>query len=245
MNCLACATNWRIPKEVVCSAIVALIVLLTILPGTTMIKAALSGELAGSSHSGFAASSVIDIRAQSGIKLSKGKFLVASRQLIDPNFARTVVLLIDYDRSGAMGLIINRPTEMSLSAAFPDMEELQDSTDTLFLGGPVGKSQILFLILSSNRPEDSRPVFDDIYISSSRALLQTMAHDGGPGKKFRLYAGYAGWASGQLDREVARGGWHILRADVATVFDKAPSEIWPELIHRSSALWVMASGDDN
>jgi putative transcriptional regulator len=187
----------------------------------------------------------MDSRSQSEVKLSKGKFLVASRQLKDPNFAKTVVLLIEYDRSGAMGLIINRPTEMLLSAALPDMDELQDSTDTLFLGGPVGKSQILFLILSGNRPDDSRPVFDDIYVSSSRALLQTMANGREPGKKFRLYAGYAGWASGQLDREVARGGWHILRADVATVFDKAPSEIWPELIHRSSALWVMARGDDD
>ncbi len=245
MNRLARTTNWRIAKAGIYSAIIPFFILLTILPGTTMIKVALSGEPAASFHSGFSASAMMDSRSQSEIRLSKGKFLVASRQLKDPNFAKTVVLLIDYGRSGAMGLIINRPTEMQLSTAVPDMAELQDSTDTLFLGGPVGKSQILFLILSGSRPDDSRPVFDDIYVSSSRALLQTMANDRGPDKKFRLYAGYAGWASGQLDREVARGGWHILRADVATVFDKASSEIWPELIHRSSALWVMAIGDDD
>ena len=70
--------------------------------------------------------------------------------------------------------------------------------------------------------------------------LQKMVAERDPDKKFRLYAGYAGWAPGQLDRELARGGWHVLQADVATVFEKVPSEIWPELINRSSGLWVRA-----
>jgi putative transcriptional regulator len=165
-------------------------------------------------------------------------FLVASRQLKDPNFLKTVVLLLEYSRSGAMGLVINRPTEVKLSNVLPKMEGLQDLADTLYVGGPVAKKQMLLLVRSGSKPNDSRRVFDDIYVSSSRALLQKMINDGDQGKAFRLYAGHAGWAPGQLDREVKRGGWHVLQADVATVFEKVPSEIWPELIHRSSALWV-------
>ena len=177
--------------------------------------------------------------SQSVVRLSKGKFLVASRQLKDRNFSKTVVLLLQYGRSGAMGLVINRPTEVKLSTVVPDIEGLQELTDTVYIGGPVAKNQMLLLIRSGNEIEESRHIFNDIYVSSSRTVLQKMVEDKDTGKTFRLYAGHAGWSPGQLDREVARGGWHILRADAATVFEKAPAEIWPELIDRSSALWVM------
>lgn len=181
---------------------------------------------------------VIKSRSPSAVRLSKGKFLVASRQLKDPNFTETVVLLVEYDRFGAMGLVINRPTEMRLSTVLPDMEGLQGMADTVYVGGPVAKNQMLLLIRSGSQPDDARRIVDDIYLSSSRALLRKLIDDKDPGQTFRLYAGHAGWAPGQLDQEVARGGWHVLEADGTTVFEKAPSEIWPELIQRSSALWV-------
>jgi putative transcriptional regulator len=177
------------------------------------------------------------------MELAKGKFLVASKQLRDPQFFETVVLLIEYDSQGAMGLVINRPTTVKLSKVLPEIEGLQKRSDTIYLGGPVAKNQLMLLIRTNSPPEGSRLVFKDIYISSSQTIIEKMIDNPDTPERFRVYAGYAGWAPGQLDREVSRGGWHILRADEESVFDKTPSEIWPELIRRSSALWVRVVGE--
>jgi putative transcriptional regulator len=175
--------------------------------------------------------------------LSKGKFLVASKQLRGPQFFETVVLLIEYDSQGAMGLVINRPTKVKLSKVLPQIEGLQKRSDTIYLGGPVAKNQLMLLIRTDSPPEGSRLVFKDIYLSSSQTIIEKMIDNPDTPERFRLYAGYAGWAAGQLDQEVSRGGWHIFQADEESVFDKTPSEIWPELIRRSSALWVKVVGE--
>jgi putative transcriptional regulator len=175
---------------------------------------------------------------RSEARLARGKFLVASRHLRDPNFSETVVLLIDYDWHGAMGLVINRPSELRLSTVLPEIKGLEQPTDTVYIGGPVARSQMLLLIQSRSQPKESSRVFKDIYVSSSRTVLQRMIDDADAGEKFRVYAGNAGWAPGQLYREVSRGGWHVLEADAETVFDKAPAEVWPELIRRASVQWV-------
>ena len=180
---------------------------------------------------------------QQGLKLrpSKGKFLVASRNLVDPQFSETVVLLLEYHTQGAMGLIINRPTELKLSAVFPDIKQLQHLPDTIYLGGPVSKNQLLLLIRTADPPEESRHIFEDIYVSSSQEVIQQMIETSKIGQRFRVYAGYAGWGAWQLDHEIWRGGWHVLQADAETVFDKLAPEIWPALIQRSSAQWVSIS----
>lgn len=175
--------------------------------------------------------------------LSKGKFLVADRRIRDPRFAQTVLLLIDYSSQGAMGLIINRPTKVNLSSAFPKMEGFKERKDTIYLGGPVGIEQIFLLIRSVRTPEESLHVFADVSISSSERVLRAMAKNGKSGKSFRVYAGYAGWSPQQLDQEVMRGDWHVVQADSRTIFDMRPSEIWPELIRQSSKLWVRAGRD--
>ena len=172
------------------------------------------------------------------IQLAKGRFLVASRQLLDSQFSQTVVLLLQYGRQGAMGLVINQPTEMKLSNVLPEIEGLQQRSDPVYHGGPVAQKQLMLLIRTASPPEGSHHVFKDIYISSSQTVLKRMIEDPASEERFRVYAGYAGWAPGQLDMEVSRGGWHILRADPESVFDKSPPDIWPELIRRSSAQWV-------
>jgi putative transcriptional regulator len=170
--------------------------------------------------------------------LAKGRFLVAGRNLRDANFAETVVLLVDYHTRGAMGLIINQPTEVRLTQVLPDMVGLQQRPDTVYIGGPVDRRRIVLLIRSSSALEDAQQVLDDIYISSSRTLFERLVDKAAVGEQFRVYAGYAGWAPGQLEREVSRGDWHILPADAETVFNKAPAEIWPELIRKGSIRWL-------
>ncbi len=169
---------------------------------------------------------------------SKGKFLVATNSITDPRFRETVILLINYDRNGTLGLIINRPTEVKLSTLFPGVKELQKRLDTAFIGGPVGMEQCFILIRSAVPPEESLHVFRDIYVSTSMSLLKRVAQGGKGGEKFRLYAGYAGWAAGQLERELSGGDWHVLQADPETVFSKDPEKIWQDLNRLSSGIRV-------
>ena len=174
--------------------------------------------------------------------LSSGKFLVASRGIKDPRFAEAVIFLVDYSTGGAMGLVINRPSHAKLSGAFPDLEGLKKRTDLLYIGGPVRIDQMFMLVRSSRKPDDSRHVFSDVYVSGNRTLLLKMIDKGESGKRLRVFAGYAGWAPGQLDREVALGGWYVMPADAETIFEKEPSHIWTELIRRSSLKWIGDEG---
>jgi len=172
--------------------------------------------------------------------LSKGKFLVASRDMKDPRFAETVILLVEYNSNGATGLIVNRPTEVKLSSVLPDIKSLEYRKDIVYIGGPVSQGQMLMLIQSKGKPEESQHVFQDIYVSGSQKVLEGMTGKTDMGRRFRVYAGYSGWGPQQLDREMGRGDWHLLEADVKTIFDKESSQIWPELIQRGSAQWVKA-----
>lgn len=163
--------------------------------------------------------------------LARGKLLVASAELRDPNFARTVVLLIEYGEQGSMGVILNRATRVKLSDLLPRVQGLEQRGDTIHEGGPVERSEILMLLRSAEPPEDSRAVFGDVYLSASADLLKRLAaespRDDAP---FRVYSGYAGWAAGQLEAEVGAGAWHILPASAAAVFTPRPEDLWRELI---------------
>ena len=173
-----------------------------------------------------------------GDDLARGMFLVASRGLVDPNFSESVVLLLEYDAKGALGLIVNRPTGVPLSDLLPDVEELKEREDIVYLGGPVSKDHIVVLMRSDQHPPEAGRVFADTYVSSSMETLKqalSMSRDGGT---FRAFVGYAGWGPGQLDREVSRGDWYVSPGSEAVVFERAAEEIWPELIEKHSGQWV-------
>jgi putative transcriptional regulator len=170
--------------------------------------------------------------------LAQGMFLVADPELKDPNFYKTVVLLIRYGPDGAAGLVINQPLNVKLSEVLPDLKEFEHSHETLYLGGPVEINKMMLLVKSAKSPQDSRQVFGDVYISSSREELQRLTKSSDINDKFRIYAGYAGWASGQLEFERDRGDWHVVTADPVTLFDKKSPEIWQELIQRLTVNWV-------
>ena len=171
-------------------------------------------------------------------KLAKGKFLVASRRLSDPNFSQTVVLLIEYGPDGAMGLVINRPSNVKLSAVFPDVKELKQNKDTIYVGGPVAVNQMMMLIRSPRAPAASTPVIENVYLSSSWKVLEDLIKKTDAGQRLRLFAGYAGWAPNQLDYERSRGDWHILDADADSVFARDPGALWQDLIRRATVKWV-------
>lgn len=170
--------------------------------------------------------------------LARGMFLIASRRLVDPNFSESVVLVLEYDAQGALGLIVNRPTKVQLTELLPDIEELKERADTVYLGGPVSKNRVVLLMRTEGHPPEAGRVFADTYVSSSMTTLkQAISMDGQDGT-FHAYVGYAGWGPGQLDSEVSRGDWHVSPADEAIVFDTASEKIWPELIEKNSGRWV-------
>ena len=173
--------------------------------------------------------------------LARGMFLIASRRLLDPNFSESVVLLLAYDAKGALGLIVNRPTKLQLTELLPDVGELKERADVVYVGGPVSKERIVLLMRTDQHPEGSGRVFADTYVSSSIETLKHAVALSREGGSFHAYVGIAGWGPGQLDGEVSRGDWHVSPAEERIVFDRAAEEIWPELIEKNSGQWVRES----
>ena len=170
-------------------------------------------------------------------RLAKGKFVVASRDLHDPNFAEAVILLVDYDERGALGVIVNRPTEVRLTEALPEVKELRQRKDTVFLGGPVGRDRMVVLLRAAQAPPQSVLVFEQVYATGSLDALRgsVKRNDG-----VRAYAGYTGWGPRQLDAEVERGDWLIGPADSKAIFEERPNRVWEKLLERLAGDWAAA-----
>lgn len=161
-------------------------------------------------------------------------FLVASAELLDPNFRETVVLVTQPREGGPWGVIINRPLEQRLSEIFTEFETLKNRKDVLFFGGPVAPDGLVFLVRSPEPPPRAVAVLRDVWFVGDVEWIEGLLKRPEPTRGLRVYAGYSGWAPGQLQAEIARGGWHVLPADAATVFEADPARVWPELIKRAT-----------
>jgi len=173
---------------------------------------------------------------------ANGVFLVAKPDLTDPNFARTVVLVTQTEDYSTVGVIINRPTVLKLSEFVSDPGlDTSKYGDRLYLGGPVMRNALLAVFQSETPPE--APAFHVL-----RKLYLTMHPDnmvkllGSEGIRYRLYAGFSGWAPRQLESEFNREGWYVLPADEEIVFRRDTSGIWDELVERASALKTRVTG---
>lgn len=165
--------------------------------------------------------------------LGAGKLLVSSRSISDPNFAESVVLLIRYDRQGALGLMINRRTRAPISRVLQDLKMAKHRSDPIYAGGPVEVNTMLGLFRSRKKPDEATAVLSEVYLVSNKPLLEkTLAVSSGP-SDLRLYVGYCGWAGGQLENEVRRGGWWIFDANAGVIFDPDPDSVWSRLIART------------
>jgi putative transcriptional regulator len=166
--------------------------------------------------------------------LAIGKLLVASRDLGDPNFAKTVILLVHYSEGqSAVGLVLNKRTDVPISRVFHDLKEASKRRDPVYIGGPVELNSVLALLKSASKPEGADKIFGDVFLISNKDLLaRTLASDAGA-TEFHTYIGYAGWGAGQLEHEVDLGAWHVMPADVGTVFHSDPDSVWEGLIHRT------------
>jgi putative transcriptional regulator len=166
--------------------------------------------------------------------LAIGRLLVASRDLGDPNFAKTVILLVRYNEDkGAVGLVINKRTDVPISRAFHDLKQAGARRDPVYIGGPVELNTVMALLKSPSKPEAAIRVFGDVYLISDKDLLAHTLASSVEATVFHAFVGYAGWGAGQLEHEVDSGAWHIMPADAATVFHADPDSVWPRLIQRT------------
>jgi putative transcriptional regulator len=169
-----------------------------------------------------------------------GHFLVAHPRLTDPNFEQTVVLVLSHGEQGAIGLVVNRPSDLALSRLLPDVESLRERDDRAYFGGPVAPRTIRLLVRAEDGPPGAFHAFDDVWAADDPALLAELVERGVG--EVRVYAGYAGWAAGQLDAELARGDWHVAPARAELVFSPRPATIWGALLPRNPRDWSRRGG---
>ena len=162
--------------------------------------------------------------------LAPGRVLIADKDLHDPNFEHTVILLLSYDEDeGAGGVILNRPSETPVSQALKEYPEARGHTDPAYEGGPVQTKRVLALLHSKTKLEDAGELVPGVYSVGTTKLLRKALADK---LDIRVFAGYAGWGAGQLEAEVDAGAWHVERGVAATVFDDDPESLWPRLTRK-------------
>ena len=162
--------------------------------------------------------------------LATGKLLVASRDLGDPNFAETVVLLVHCDGEDVVGLVVNRRTKVPISRALEELKGAKGRSDLVYAGGPVGQSGVLALLRSRAKVEDADRVFGDVYLVTAAPSLEKAMAAGTEADALHIYLGYAGWTAKQLAAEVELGAWYIFSGDAAVVFAVNPEGVWSRLI---------------
>ena len=173
-----------------------------------------------------------------GVTLSaKGRLLVASPDLEDPNFRRTVVLMLTHEDEGALGLILNRPTDIPLGDLLPEWVGVAAPPACLHVGGPVDPDAALGL--GEGPAERSEMIV---------GLIGAVNLDGRPEDyaSLRVFIGYSGWGAGQLDGEIARGDWFVVDAQVDDVTTATPDELWRSVLRRQrSRVSIFASAPDD
>jgi putative transcriptional regulator len=161
-----------------------------------------------------------------------GRLLVAMPALEDPEFARAVVLLIDHDEDGALGVVLNRASEVPVSEATEALIDLVPAPGVLFGGGPVEPDALVAI----GRPHDGAARTDTTFVEGLRLvdLDQDPKLAGAELTQVRLFAGYAGWAPGQLEHELWHGAWTVVDSQPGDVFTPYPETLWQDVLARQS-----------
>jgi putative transcriptional regulator len=162
----------------------------------------------------------------------KGRLLVATPLLQEPTFRRTVVVVLEHGAAeGAVGVVVNRPARVPVDAVVPTIDGLVTAPRVLFEGGPVSPTTAIALGLAApgSEPDGWRPVVPPLAtvdLDYDPALLATSL------RALRVFAGYAGWSAGQLEREIAEGAWYVVDALPLDPFGSDPSALWSAVLRR-------------
>jgi len=169
-----------------------------------------------------------------------GALLVAAPTLIDPNFADTVVLILDADDNGALGVVLNRPTPVPVVEVLGDWCDVVTEPDVLYRGGPVSTDGALAvgrLADAGEEPVGWRGIFDTFGIVDLDTPVELVD---GTLSAMRIFAGYAGWGAGQLLEEIEEGSWYVVPSEPSDVFREDPTDLWRDVLRRQPGelAWV-------
>jgi putative transcriptional regulator len=167
---------------------------------------------------------------------TRGQLLIASPGLVDANFWRTVVLIVEHTDDGALGLVLNRPSETTIGEAVSELKPL-DVDDPLYVGGPVQPSALIVLA-EFDRPQDAALIaFNDIGVLATGAQEDP---DLGV-RRGRAFVGHSGWGPGQLDDEVERGDWILEPARRDDAFTSSPLDLWRSVLTRKGGSYALVA----
>jgi putative transcriptional regulator len=178
---------------------------------------------------------------------TKGRLLVATPPLEDPNFDRTVIYVLEHHDEGALGLVLNRPSLERLGEPLDGWVDLQTDPSLVFSGGPVETDALIALARTSRPLDDSgdhlAPLNGDIAsadLAADPALVNTAIN------ALRVFRGYSGWGPGQLDDEIEAGAWLVLDPDPTDLFTSQPDDLWRRVLRRQPGrlAWLADAPDD-
>lgn len=184
------------------------------------------------------------------LRPAAGRLLVASAVLGDPHFSRTVVYLLDHDDDGSLGVVLNRPSELTVAETLPPWSALAGEPGLVFKGGPVGRDSALALAALSSVPVDpsAAPMgwrrvaggIGLIDLDLAPAILRPAVSD------LRVFAGHAGWGPGQLDSELSAQAWLVVDSLPEDVFSATPDRLWSTVLRRlpGQAAFLSTRPDD-
>lgn len=175
-----------------------------------------------------------------------GRLLVATPKLADPNFDRAVVLLLDHDAQGSLGVVLNRPTPVGVGDVLEAWAELAVAPRVVFQGGPVSLDSALGLAVVPGEPRGDGPeplpgwrrVHGAIGLVDLEAPPQLLAAELG---SLRIFAGYAGWGPGQLERELVDGAWYVVESEPGDVSTPDPERLWRSVLRRQRGELAMVA----
>jgi putative transcriptional regulator len=167
---------------------------------------------------------------------TKGKLflLVANRDMPDPVFQHSVILMLPASpMSLVAGIVINRPTKMTMGQLFSGLSKMKRSAQAVYFGGPVDLDSPIVLVRSARAPEAAVRLFEDVYASADARSIAELMQRPGTDKDLRLYLGRAQWTLAQLHSEILQGAWTITAASAALVFSANPDSLWQELMDKA------------
>ena len=167
---------------------------------------------------------------------ARGQLLIAGPSLLDPNFWRTVVLVVEHTEEGALGLVLNRPSETTVGDAVPALEPLVDSDGQLFIGGPVQPSSVIVLGEFEDPTDAALLAFDDVGVLGAGSSPEESVVGLRSG---RAFVGHAGWGPSQLDDEIERGDWILEPARLLDAFADDPQELWSSVLTRKGGNYAL------
>ena len=169
-----------------------------------------------------------------------GKLLIAEPMLDDPNFDRTVVLMIEHTSEGALGVVLNRPTDLEVDEVLGEWSSLAASPQVLYMGGPVEQNGVLALARRRTPDADEAAGWTSVLGEVGTIDLHLDPDDVAPGVDgVRFFAGYSGWGGGQLEAELAEGAWLVVPADPGDVFAPDPDTMWRAVLRRQGGKVAM------